>query len=158
MSKNASALIRFVAIKAEAGRQRPSQPAQSVQRLLPAAVALDQEGAVGGDADLDLVAFLQLQRLDDGRRQPHREAVAPFRHAHGITIDIRCLRISYRAFVGHPDSVNRTRDRRHIRFTEGGVDMILGLEPEGKVMMLRTIIWVYGVLVLIGFYMGSTPI
>jgi|GEM_PF-3376756 hypothetical protein len=36
--------------------------------------------------------------------------------------------------------------------------MIPGLEPEDKVMMLRTIIWVYGVLVLIGFYMGSTPI
>jgi len=24
-------------------------------------------------------------------------------------------------------------------------------------MMLRTIIWVYGVLVLVGFYMGATP-
>ena len=62
------------------------------------------------------------------------------------------------SFVGHPSSVNRTRDRGHSRFTEGGVDMIPGLEPEDKVMMLRTIIWVYGVLVLIGFYMGSTPI
>lgn len=36
--------------------------------------------------------------------------------------------------------------------------MIPGFEPEDKVMMLRTIIWVYGVLLLIGFYMGSTPI
>jgi hypothetical protein len=54
--------------------------------------------------------------------------------------------------------VNRTRDRGHSRFTEVGVDIIPGLEPEDKVMMLRTIIWVYGVLVLIGFYMGSTPI
>jgi hypothetical protein len=33
----------------------------------------------------------------------------------------------------------------------------LGREPEDKVMMLRTIIWVYGVLVLVGFYMGATP-
>ena len=32
-----------------------------------------------------------------------------------------------------------------------------GREPEDKVMMLRTIIWVYGVLVLVGFYMGATP-
>lgn len=36
--------------------------------------------------------------------------------------------------------------------------MISGLEPEDKVMMLRTIIWVYGVLLLVGFYMGSMPI
>ncbi len=36
--------------------------------------------------------------------------------------------------------------------------MSLGLEPEDRTMLLRTIIWVYGVLVLIGFYMGSMPI
>lgn len=36
--------------------------------------------------------------------------------------------------------------------------MISGLEPEDKVMMLRTIIWVYGVMWLVGLYMGATPL
>ena len=58
----------------------------------------------------------------------------------------------------HFRSVNRARDRGHSRFTEGGVDLIQGREPEDRTMLLRTIIWVYGVLLLIGFYMGSTPI
>lgn len=56
------------------------------------------------------------------------------------------------------DIVNRARDRRHISITEAGVDLLSGLEPEERTMLLRTIIWVYGVLLLVGFYMGSTPI
>lgn len=36
--------------------------------------------------------------------------------------------------------------------------MIPGLEPEERTMLLRTIIWVYGVLLLVGFYMGSQPL
>jgi hypothetical protein len=56
------------------------------------------------------------------------------------------------------ETVKSPRDRRHISFTEGGVDLFPGLEPEERTMLLRTIIWVYGVLLLVGFYMGSMPI
>lgn len=35
--------------------------------------------------------------------------------------------------------------------------MIQGRVPEDRTMLLRTIIWTYGVLLLLGFYVGATP-
>jgi hypothetical protein len=49
------------------------------------------------------------------------------------------------------------RDLHHIAPLWFGLHLSVGREPEDRVMMLRTIIWVYGVLVLVGFYMGATP-
>jgi hypothetical protein len=58
----------------------------------------------------------------------------------------------------HRGRVKSPRDSGHIQFTVGGVDIVLGQEPEERTMLLRTIIWVYGVLLLVGFYMGSQPL
>jgi len=46
-------------------------------------IAAHYEFAVAGDADLDLVAFFQIQGLDDGCRKSDCEAVPPSGYLHG---------------------------------------------------------------------------
>jgi hypothetical protein len=58
-------------IEREPRRQRPPQLPQAFKRLLPAAVAAHLELAIGGDPNLDLIALLELQRVDNRGRKPH---------------------------------------------------------------------------------------
>jgi hypothetical protein len=81
--------IRLVPVEFEVGGQAPAEGAQAFQQLLPAGLARDRERSGVGDVDFDLVAFLQLKRLDHGGRQANGEAVAPFGDLHGNTLDIR---------------------------------------------------------------------
>src|SRR5438477_7042729 len=83
VSRKTSALIGVVAAEAEAGGQRPLQRLQPRQRALAAAVAADLEVALAGDLDLDLVAFPQVQSLDDRGGETDRQRVAPFSDLHG---------------------------------------------------------------------------
>ena len=51
-------------------------------RGLPIRRARHHECALTGDVDFDVVALLQLERLDDGSGETHRQAVAPFGNLH----------------------------------------------------------------------------
>src|SRR5918999_784887 len=98
VSRNALALIRLVPIEPEALRQRAPERAQPGKCLLTALVARDLETAHAGDHDLDVVALLQIERLDDHLGQANGEAVSPLRDLHakppGYT------RLMYRVTVG----------------------------------------------------------
>ena len=52
-------------------------------RGLPIRRARHHECALTGDVDFDVVALLQLQRLDDGSGKTDGQAVAPFANLHG---------------------------------------------------------------------------
>ena len=74
-------------------RQVPAEAAQGLQRLVPAAVAGDAEGArVRRHLDLDLVALLEAEGLDHGGGQAHRQAVAPSAHLHRASVRISSRR------------------------------------------------------------------
>jgi hypothetical protein len=72
VSKNALPFIGLFAAEREAGRQGPTQPAQAGEGFVLAPVAGHFELASTSDADLDLIACLQAQRLYDRRGKPHR--------------------------------------------------------------------------------------
>jgi len=64
VSKNTSSFMSVFAVERKAGRQCPAQLAEPTQRPVSRSVAPDLELALAGNDDLDLVAFLQFQRLD----------------------------------------------------------------------------------------------
>jgi hypothetical protein len=82
VSKKILAGIGVVAVEDEARRERTPQSAQPVESIFSLAVPLDLKLASTCDSDLDLVAFLQLERFYDRRRQADRQTVAPFRYLH----------------------------------------------------------------------------
>jgi hypothetical protein len=53
---------------------------------LGALVAANFEDPVAYDPYLDLVAFLEIKRVNNGGRQPNGQTVAPFRHLHGSSL------------------------------------------------------------------------
>jgi len=63
-----------------AGR-RPRK-AQSFQQLVTPRFARNPEPSARGDMNLDLVAFFQPERFDDGRRKAHGQAMSPPRDLH----------------------------------------------------------------------------
>jgi len=73
---------RFIPVKMEIGWQSASEGAQAFEQRLPIGRARDHERARPGGVDLDVVALLQLERLDDGSGETHRQAVAPFGNLH----------------------------------------------------------------------------
>jgi len=58
--------IRLIPVELEARGQTPAERAEALQQLVPPGLAGDGESPRVGNVDLDLVAFLQFQRLDDG--------------------------------------------------------------------------------------------
>jgi hypothetical protein len=70
VSKKTLSLIRGGPVEGEARRQGPSQPPQPVDGVFSPAIAADFELPGPGNPDLDLVAVLELQRLNDGGGNP----------------------------------------------------------------------------------------
>jgi hypothetical protein len=60
------------AIEREAVRQGPAQLAQSLERAFPLSITTYLELASPGDSDFDLVALLEIKRLDNRGWQPDR--------------------------------------------------------------------------------------
>jgi hypothetical protein len=74
--------IRLVPIELEVRRQAPSKCTQPLQELVATGLAGHLQFTSIGDADLDIVAILQFQRLNDGGGKTNRKAVAPFCDLH----------------------------------------------------------------------------
>lgn len=72
-------------VELESGGQGTTQPADALDGPLTALVAADLERALADDADLDLIAFLELERFDHGRGQTYRQTVTPLSYLHNIT-------------------------------------------------------------------------
>jgi len=75
----------IVAVKDETRGKRPPKRSQLVERGLPSPVSPDLERPRIGNPNLDLVAFLQLERLDDSGWKANSQAVAPLRDLHART-------------------------------------------------------------------------
>src|SRR3954447_25482096 len=83
VSKNGrSAFMRFQPVELEIGWERATELAYPSQRLLPCRCARNFEFALTGYADLDLVAFFEIELPDDIVREPHCKTIAPFRDLH----------------------------------------------------------------------------
>jgi len=74
---------RLVPVEMEIGRESASEGAQALEQGLPIGCARDHERARTGGMDLDVVALLQLERLDDGSGETNGQTVAPFADLHG---------------------------------------------------------------------------
>jgi hypothetical protein len=66
----------------ETSRQRAPQPPQALEGMLSAAVAAHFEFPIRRDPNLDLIAFLEFQRVDHGGGKSHRQAVTPLCDLH----------------------------------------------------------------------------
>jgi hypothetical protein len=71
VSKKTLSFMRLDSVKVEAVRQWSPQPAKSLQRLRAASVAANLELARSRDVNLNLIALLQIQRVDNGAGQAH---------------------------------------------------------------------------------------
>ncbi len=60
--------IRVFTVEAETRRQRTAELAQASQGPLTALIPANLECSIAGNANLDLVAFLEFQRLDNSGR------------------------------------------------------------------------------------------
>jgi hypothetical protein len=67
----------LVAVEDKPGRQGAPEFAQARERLGSALIAAHFEGTVTSDPNFDLIAFFEVERIDDGRGQPHRQTVTP---------------------------------------------------------------------------------
>jgi len=81
--------IGFVAVELEVRRQASSEFAQACEQVLAAGLSGDGELPWAGQVDFDLIAFLQVQGLNDGGGEADGEAIAPFGDLHGMAFDIR---------------------------------------------------------------------
>jgi hypothetical protein len=77
VSKKTLLLIRFGPVEREAGRKRSAQLSQARKGSFASAVAVDFELARAGNADLDLVAFLQVEGLNHGGGQADGKTISP---------------------------------------------------------------------------------
>jgi hypothetical protein len=64
--------MRFQAIELETGWQGAAQAAHRRESLLDLRVACDFKLPIARHADLDMVALFQMQRFDNGCRNPNR--------------------------------------------------------------------------------------
>lgn len=74
---------RLVPVKTKIGGEPASEGAQAFEQGLPIGCARDYEGTRASGVDLDVVAFLQLERLNDRSGQTHSQTIAPFGNLHG---------------------------------------------------------------------------
>src|SRR3990167_6113374 len=89
LSKNGLSLIGLFAVELEVPGDRAAQLAHTREHFLDVGLLHHGQHAGGLHVDFDFVPVLQLQRLDHGRRQAHRQAVAPFGDFHDAPPDIR---------------------------------------------------------------------
>ena len=83
VSKNfLAALIGLQSINAEISRHAAAELSQTRKQLAIPGLPGDLESTTPDDLDLDIVALLQIERLDRSRRQAYRQTVAPFRDSH----------------------------------------------------------------------------
>jgi hypothetical protein len=82
VSKKALPLMSLHSIEGEAGRERTTQPPQSLDRFFPAAVTAYLELSRPSDTHLNLVPVLEIQSLDDRCGQTYGETVAPLGYPH----------------------------------------------------------------------------
>src|SRR5580704_2484690 len=82
VSKNPLPIIDFVAVEDESRREGTPELAQVLHSAPAAFVAPHFERAPAGDPNLDVVAFLQLKRLDHSGRQANCQTVSPLRNLH----------------------------------------------------------------------------
>src|SRR5271168_3436005 len=87
--------IGFFAVKNKSGRERPAEFAKTGEGQLFAIVPANFKDAVFGNADFDLIAFLESEGFHDGGGQTNRQAIAPFGYLHYTSYDIRrhCISI-----------------------------------------------------------------
>jgi hypothetical protein len=78
VSKKTLSLICFEPVEREAWRKRPAELSQARECSFASAVAVDFELATAGDADFDLVAFLEVEGLDNNGGQADGQTVSPF--------------------------------------------------------------------------------
>src|ERR1700728_2693374 len=85
VSRNALSLIRKIPVKGKPSGQRPPQLPQPRKRdfFLSVSAYLELSGA--GDANLDLIAVLQVQCVYDTRGQPDSKTISPFRYLHDFS-------------------------------------------------------------------------
>src|SRR5438552_7747349 len=74
--------ICLVPIELEVDGKAPAEGAQAPKQLLATGLACYREVARIDDMDLNVVAFLQLERFDNGRGKADGEAIAPFGDLH----------------------------------------------------------------------------
>jgi hypothetical protein len=86
VSKKALTGIGLFPVKNESGRQRPAEFTKASERERFALIAAHFENALAGDANLDLVAFLKVERINHSRGQADRKAVSPFRYLHWVSM------------------------------------------------------------------------
>jgi hypothetical protein len=69
--------VCVASIEGETGRKWAPQLPETLERVLAASVAGYFELASAGNNDLNLVAFLQVERLNDCGWQPYGQTVSP---------------------------------------------------------------------------------
>jgi hypothetical protein len=72
-----SAGICLVSVEFEIGREAPAESSETFQQLIPAWLARNAELSRPGNMDFDLIALLQLKRVDDCLGEAHRQAISP---------------------------------------------------------------------------------
>src|SRR3954468_16365442 len=97
--------MRLEPVEPEAGRQAAAVLAQAREQLPRGRGPADLEGALARQVDLDPVALLEVEGLDDRGREPDGEAVAPSRDPHRASCDTRL------AYV-YPSRARRFPQRR----------------------------------------------
>jgi hypothetical protein len=83
VSKKDLSLIGGSPVEPETSGEWTPEFSQSFDRFFPASIATYHELAIARYSHFDLVAFLKLQSIDYGRRQPDGETVSPLRYLHG---------------------------------------------------------------------------
>src|SRR4051794_26440059 len=97
--------MRLEPVEPEAGRKPAAVLAQAGEELPRGRGPADLEGARARQVDLDPVALLEVEGLDDRGREPDGEAVAPSRDPHRASLDTRL------AYV-YPSRARRFPQRR----------------------------------------------
>ena len=82
-TKTLATAIRFVAFELEVGGEFAAELAETGEEGFAVRCFRDAQYACVGDGDFYVVAFLQLQRVDDDGGEADGQAIAPFGYLHG---------------------------------------------------------------------------
>src|SRR3954470_3027146 len=80
--KTSAAFIRLQTIELKVSRQFAAILPQARKYLARGSGSFHLERTCTCDMNLYVIAFLQLQRVNNARRQPYCEAIPPLRHLH----------------------------------------------------------------------------
>jgi hypothetical protein len=83
--------VRLVPVELEVGRKTPTEPTKALQRLFSPGRSCHHEFPRTRDADFNLIAFFQLQRLDNRGGWANGETIAPSQDSHDILYKYICL-------------------------------------------------------------------